>query len=291
MELNGFQERLFWLVSQYFPMRSRANVKSHPLHPILVAFPIAFFTGTLVFDILGISNDELLYHQIAYHVLIAGVVMAIVAAIPGVIDYLKTVPPDSSAKNRASIHAFLNVCMLALFAAALIYRLNTSTPQAMAYILLEAGAFIIMLAAGWMGGTLVHRNQIGVDHRYAYSGKWRELWGDVERGRLKLGSVDDLKRDQMILVHADDRRIVLGRTEQGYVAFDDRCTHKGGSLAGGMMVCGTVQCPWHGSQFDVTTGEVKAGPANTKIHSYTTEMIEGILYIHLPDSRDENNDD
>jgi nitrite reductase/ring-hydroxylating ferredoxin subunit len=42
---------------------------------------------------------------------------------------------------------------------------------------------------------------------------------------------------------------VLARTEEGYVAFDDRCTHKGGSLAAGVMVWGTVQCLWHGSQF------------------------------------------
>jgi nitrite reductase/ring-hydroxylating ferredoxin subunit len=76
----------------------------------------------------------------------------------------------------------------------------------------------------------------------------------------------------MKLLHVGDRRIVLGRTEAGYVAFDDHCPHRGGSLAGGTMMCGTVQCPWHGSQFDVGTGAVKAGPADRPIETHRIEQ-------------------
>jgi nitrite reductase/ring-hydroxylating ferredoxin subunit len=74
--------------------------------------------------------------------------------------------------------------------------------------------------------------------------------------------------NQMKLVHVDDERIVVARTEQGYVAFQDRCTHKGGPLSDGVLICGTVQCPWHGSQFDVCTGAVKSGPAERPITIY-----------------------
>ncbi|MDQ3552038.1 MAG: Rieske (2Fe-2S) protein [Bacteroidota bacterium] len=73
----------------------------------------------------------------------------------------------------------------------------------------------------------------------------------------------------MKLLHIKDKRIVLAKTENKYVAFDDRCTHKGGSLAGGSIMCGTVQCPWHGSQFNVFNGYVTAGPAKEKIKIYT----------------------
>jgi nitrite reductase/ring-hydroxylating ferredoxin subunit len=48
-----------------------------------------------------------------------------------------------------------------------------------------------------------------------------------------------------------------------------------------MMICGTVQCPWHGSQFDVHTGEVKAGPANEKINIYNVEETEGKVFLIL----------
>lgn len=262
-------------------MRSRAHINTHPLHPILVGFPIAFFTGAFVFDVLGVLKDNPSWHDQASRLLMAGIAMALIAAIPGLIDFLYTVPPASSAKKRASVHAFLNLCMLALFITALVYRLTNYRPEPMVYLLLEGGGFITMLSAGWMGGTLVHRNQIGIDPRYAFAGKWRELHPPEEDGKLNLGTLDDLKRDQMILIHSSGKRIVLARTEETFVAFDDRCTHKGGSLAGGAMICGTVQCPWHGSQFDVSTGAVKAGPATQKVTTYRVELVNKTVYVHL----------
>jgi nitrite reductase/ring-hydroxylating ferredoxin subunit len=75
----------------------------------------------------------------------------------------------------------------------------------------------------------------------------------------------------MKLVHVWGKRIVLARTERGWAAFDDRCPHRGGSLADGVLICGAVQCPWHGSQFDVRTGAVKAGPAKDGVGTYRVE--------------------
>jgi nitrite reductase/ring-hydroxylating ferredoxin subunit len=86
---------------------------------------------------------------------------------------------------------------------------------------------------------------------------------------------DELEIDQMKLLHVDGQRIVLARTEEGYVAFDDHCTHRGASLADGSMICGTVQCPWHGSQFDVRTGSVRAGPAEEGIGTHRVEESGG----------------
>ena len=75
----------------------------------------------------------------------------------------------------------------------------------------------------------------------------------------------------MMLVHAAGERIAVARTEDGYAAFEDRCTHRGGPLSDGVVICGTGQCPWHGSQFDVKTGDVKCGPAKEKIRVYEME--------------------
>jgi nitrite reductase/ring-hydroxylating ferredoxin subunit len=86
--------------------------------------------------------------------------------------------------------------------------------------------------------------------------------------RALASAASGLDVNQMKLVHVDDERIVVARTEQGYVAFQDRCTHKGGPLSDGVLICGTVQCPWHGSQFDVRTGAVKCGPAETPLKIY-----------------------
>jgi nitrite reductase/ring-hydroxylating ferredoxin subunit len=63
--------------------------------------------------------------------------------------------------------------------------------------------------------------------------------------------------------------------------FDDHCTHKGGSLADGVLICGTVQCPWHGSQFDVRTGKVSAGPAGKAIGTYRVDEVDGEVDLTL----------
>ena len=123
----------------------------------------------------------------------------------------------------------------------------------------------------------MYRNEIGIDPRYANAGKWKEV--TIANTNAAVAEADELKVDQMKLVRVRDKRIVIARSENGYVAFDDHCTHRGGSLAGGTMICGTVQCPWHGSQFDVVTGEVKAGPAKEKINTYDVEERNGKIYL------------
>jgi uncharacterized membrane protein/nitrite reductase/ring-hydroxylating ferredoxin subunit len=260
-------------------MRSSAHIKSHPLHPILVAFPIAFFVGTFIFDILGIIYDNDIFYAVSFYMQISGILGAVLAAIPGAVDYFKTVPPKSSAKKRATQHALLNVTNLVLFSVAWALKGNNINPYII--LVLEIAGIILLSIAGWLGGTLVYRNQIGVDPRYANAGKWKEEHKDIASGRIEVALSNELQANQMKLIHVNDKRIVLGKTENGYVAFDDRCTHKGGSLAGGVMICSTVQCPWHGSQFDVNTGAVKSGPAKEKINTYPVSEMDGKVYLNL----------
>jgi uncharacterized membrane protein/nitrite reductase/ring-hydroxylating ferredoxin subunit len=259
-------------------MKSRAQFKSHPIHPILVSFPIAFFIGTLVFDLLAYCYNSSDFSTTARWTNLAGIVMAILAAIPGLIDFLFVVPPKSSGKNRAAKHGIINSTVLILFIAAYLFRDNDKSYELV--LVVEGVATVLLSIAGWMGGTLVYRNQIGVDIRYADAGKWKEIYlGD--QNSLNMNEIKDLKENQMILLHARDKRIVLCKQGGNYVAFDDRCTHKGGSLAGGSLVCGTVQCPWHGSQFEAKTGEVKSGPAKMKIMTYAITVTGDGLRIAL----------
>jgi len=261
-------------------MRSKASFKSHPLHPILVSFPIAFLIGTFVSDVIGKISGISTFWQTGYYLEIAGIVMGLIAAIPGLIDYLFTVPPKSSAKKRGLKHALLNVSHLILFFIAFLIRINEN-PDTTLILILEAAGVILIFITGWLGGTLVYCNQIGVDPRYAEAGKWKEEYFNDTKEKIKVATKDELKLNQMKLLHVGSKRIVLGKTEEGYVAFDDHCTHKGGSLAGGAMICATVQCPWHGSQFDVTNGQVKAGPAKENIHTYLLTESDGNVYLHL----------
>ena len=265
---------------QIIAMRSKAHFKSHPLHPILVAFPIAFFIGAFVFDSLSLLRNNAGFWQTGGYLAIAGIIGALLAAVPGAIDYFYTVPPKSSAKKRGAKHAVINLLNVFLFVFAVYYR-NMNASSHVLVLVLEAIGVALLSIAGWMGGTLVHRNQIGVDHHYANAGKWNEAYFEKQVGKLEVAQSGDLKVNALKLLHVGDKRIVLGRTEEGYVAFDDRCTHKGGSLAGGVMGCHTVHCPWHGSQFDVVTGQTKAGPAKDAIKTYVLEEVEGKVFLIL----------
>jgi uncharacterized membrane protein/nitrite reductase/ring-hydroxylating ferredoxin subunit len=259
-------------------MKSKANIKGHPLHPMLIAFPIAFFTGTLVSDILALIYKQGNFLLVAKYLEIGGIVMALAAAIPGIIDFIYTVPPQSSGKKRAWKHGLTNISMVLVFFIAAFYREKLD----FTYILiLEALGMILLSVAGWLGATLVYRNQIGVDPRYANAGKWKEAYFKPSFNSIDVAASDELQINQMKLLHIGEKRIVLAKSEKGFVAFDDRCTHRGGSLAGGAMICGTVQCPWHGSKFDVENGEIKAGPAKEKISIYTLNEHEGRVYIKL----------
>src|SRR5687768_16089699 len=253
-------------------MRSKASFRGHPIHPALIPFPFAFLTGAFLFDAAGRLADRPSWWTTGSHLAAAGIATALVAAVPGFIDYLYTVPPRSTGKRRATRHLIVNLLAVALVAAAWIMRRGMPEGPNGWVLTLELAALGLLTAGGWMGGVLVNRNQIGVDHRYAGAGKWKEQTVEP-RGKepVVVAGADELKVDQMKLLRVGDRRIVLARTEEGYVAFDDRCTHRGGSLAGGSMVCGTVQCPWHGSQFDVGTGAVKAGPAEKAIETFPVE--------------------
>jgi len=258
-------------------MKSKAHFKGHPIHPILVSFPIVFFFSTLVFDVLGVLLYRYDLHIIARYLNMGGIGFGLLAAIPGIIDYFSVIPPNSSGKKRGAKHGLINMSTIILFS--LVLFLRTDLPSFYLIIGLEGIGIILLSIAGWLGGTLVYRNQIGVDIRYAHAGKWKEEYFKDTAKEIRVASVDELKVNQMKLLHIDNKRIVVCRTEKGYAAFDDHCTHRGGSLAGGSMICGTVQCPWHGSQFDVNSGNVLAGPARENILVYSVRKRGGDVIL------------
>jgi uncharacterized membrane protein/nitrite reductase/ring-hydroxylating ferredoxin subunit len=263
-----------------FGMRSKAHIKGHPLHPILVSFPISLFAGAFLLDLIAFISFEKSFTQPALYAEVGGLISAVFAAAAGIIDYHYTVPPHSSAKKRATKHAVINSIMLLVFAASFYLRWKTGTP--LFYILLMESVGVVLIGiAAWLGGTLIIRNQIGIDHRYADAGKWNEEIYNTKTNFIVLKNPDSLHLNQMRLIKANGQRIVLARTEKGLVAFEDRCPHRGGSLADGVMICGTVQCPWHGSQFDVHDGAVKAGPASSWIKTFKVSFEKGTHQLHF----------
>jgi nitrite reductase/ring-hydroxylating ferredoxin subunit/uncharacterized membrane protein len=261
-------------------MKSKASVRSHPIHPALVPFPFAFLTGALVFDTIGLLTDRATFWHTAGHLILGGIATGLLAAVPGAIDYVYTVPPNSSAQRRATRHAVANVLALVLFAVAVVLRSVTQKPDG-ATILLEVAGAGALLYAGWQGGILVTRNMVSVDHRYAQAGKWSEVTVEPKPGPIVVARRNDLKPGQMRLVRVGTRRIVLAHTGTGYAAFGDGCTHRGASLADGVLIGGIVQCLWHGSRFDCATGEAVCGPARKPVPTYKVSEDQNGIAITL----------
>src|SRR5205085_1207433 len=258
-------------------MRSTARVGSHPIHPMLVAFPIGLWIPSFILDLLGRATGNQLYWQAGFIAVIGGCIGAVLAAVAGTIDLFYTVPPRSSGRKRGYIHGGLNSLVLIVFIVIAARRGGPALMPDNLSLLLSALAVIGLSTSGWMGGTLAYRNQIGVDRRYANAGELKER--TLAGFDKPVCNQSELGDGQMMLARIGGERIAVAKCSEGIFAISDRCDHRGGPLSDGALVECTVQCPWHGSQFDVRTGRVVAGPAKHKIPTYDVEIRKGEVFV------------
>ena len=144
---------------------SKIKVLDHPVHPMLVAFPITFFTMTCVaFIVYGIGGD-ITWFRIGYWANVAGVIAALVAAVPGFFDLLG-IPNHLEAKRVGALHMVLNLAVVAIFGTNLVIQsthLEDAVPPATVPILLSAVGVVVLLVSGYFGWTLVQTHHVGVN--------------------------------------------------------------------------------------------------------------------------------
>lgn len=146
-------------------MYSKIKIAGHPVHPMLIPFPVAFYTATLAAFITYAVNADPFWFRVAYAANAAGVVMALVAAIPGFLDWALGIPSETHAKRDGLKHMGLNVTALALFAINLWLnsgQWNAVTPITRFAIILPLFGLISTIAAGYLGWTLVQKHHVGV---------------------------------------------------------------------------------------------------------------------------------
>ncbi|MGC5017077.1 DUF2231 domain-containing protein [Micromonospora sp. DT47] len=144
-------------------MESRLKVLGHPVHPMLVMFPVALLvTGTL-FDIVDTVGGPDFLAEVAYWNITVGLVGALLAAAAGSVDLL-AIPAGTRAKRVALTHAAANVAVVLLFAAVWVVRLNADSRSAGGALLaIEVVGVAILGVSAWLGGELVDRLGVGVD--------------------------------------------------------------------------------------------------------------------------------
>src|SRR5690349_335153 len=96
-------------------MESRVKVAGHPLHQMLIVFPLGLLSTAVVFDIIYLITDRPLWTQAAFYMIGAGVIMGLLAAVPGWVDWA-AIPRSTRAKRVGLFHGGGNVIVLALFA-------------------------------------------------------------------------------------------------------------------------------------------------------------------------------
>lgn len=108
-------------------MRSRANYNGHPIHPAIIPFPFAFIVGAFGFDVAGWLFSLPTWWTTGGLLAVAGVLTALIAAVPGFVDYRYSIPPKSSGKKRATRHMVTNLsAVTAIALACVVRRMNDS---------------------------------------------------------------------------------------------------------------------------------------------------------------------
>jgi nitrite reductase (NADH) small subunit len=98
-------------------------------------------------------------------------------------------------------------------------------------------------------------------------------------GYQSVGKVQDFPPGSKRLVQVGSKPVLVFHRENGFLAFEDFCPHRGGPLSEGEFLSSTVQCPWHGSRFDLGTGKPLCGPATQSLKWRTLRVDEGELFV------------
>jgi uncharacterized membrane protein len=143
-------------------MESRAKLLGHPIHQMLIVFPLGLLGMAVIFDVVSLALAQGYWSEIALWMIVAGILTGLIAAPFGLIDWL-AIPARTRAKRIGAVHGVGNVVVLLLFAASAVTRWDLpQAPPDLALVLSVAG-LCVALVTGWLGGELVGRLGVGVD--------------------------------------------------------------------------------------------------------------------------------
>ena len=216
----------------------------HPLHPALIDVPLGAWTTALVLDTLA-GRKRNGFARAADSAIALGLAGGVAAAITGLTDWHHTEGGD---RRRGLTHGLLNLGAMTIYATALTLRRRGARGPGR---LLAALGFLTAGTAGYLGGDLVYRRRIGVDHGA------RETWDSF----VAVLPYRDLQDGHPRRVEARGVSIVLLRRGGRVYALGEQCAHLGGPLSEGRVDGDGIRCPWHGSLFSLEDGRVLEGPS------------------------------
>lgn len=139
-----------------------ASVAKHPIHPMLVVFPIGLWVFSLVCDIAFAAGwGGPIWNEMAFYTMAGGLAGALLAAVPGFIDFLSL---TGRVRSIALTHMILNLGIVGMYALNLFLR-TRSAPGAALPLALSALAVVLLGVSGWLGGEMVYVHGVGVESR------------------------------------------------------------------------------------------------------------------------------
>lgn len=143
-------------------MKAKARLLGHPIHQMLIVFPLGLLGTSLFFDIAHLVSGNPQWALISYWLIVVGIIAALVAAVFGLIDWT-AIPSGTRAKKIGALHGGGNVLVVLLFIGSCLMRRDAPGSPETAAIVLSALAVMLALVTGWLGGELVNRLGVGVD--------------------------------------------------------------------------------------------------------------------------------
>ncbi|MBV8769172.1 MAG: DUF2231 domain-containing protein [Hyphomicrobiales bacterium] len=141
--------------------QSTMSIGKHPIHPMLVPFPIACLVGTLFSDLAYWRTMDIMWADFSAWLVTIGVILGVLAAIAGLIDFLGN--RLIRAQAPAWPHVIGNVVVLLLSVVnALVHSRDAWTSVVPTGLILSALSVVILLFTGWLGWSLVYRHRVGV---------------------------------------------------------------------------------------------------------------------------------
>jgi len=270
---------------------------NHPIHPILVHFPIGLFVFSLLLDLATLLVEDAgpLFRG-AFYTMALGIVTALVAAIPGLVDWVD-IRSDHPARQTATYHMLLNFLAVGLYVVNLGLRLwvwNEPKVPVLPLVpktpfvplVLSLGGVGVLAISGYLGGVLVYDDGISVGRHRRYTRTPRETLrvspDGAEEGYVPVAEADSLPNRETLRVEVDGQVMTLINLNGKFYALQEFCTHHFGPLSEGSFRNGQVECPWHRSCFDVRTGKVTQGPAKVDLKTYKISVRDGKIWVRVP---------
>jgi uncharacterized membrane protein len=139
------------------------KILGHPVHPMLVVFPIGLYTTSVIFDAIDILGGPDVFGTAAFWNITVGLIGGALAAATGLADWL-SISAGTRAKRIGLLHAGLNAVVSVLFLASWLLRLGSGAHRpSVALLLVEVVAIAVAGASAWYGGELAYRFGIGVE--------------------------------------------------------------------------------------------------------------------------------